>query len=123
MQQYAYPPATLRQAIVRLVQRDDTDLSTLQLAVLLISTEEDGPHTVRGLAARLNVAKPAISRAVDRLEQYGLTQRMEDTRDRRSVLIVSTGVGTAFVADLAAMPATAANGCGQSVTALAAAAG
>ena len=102
MQQQAWPSQILRKAIVRLVQREDPELTTLQFAVLLICNEESGPHTVRGLAARLNVAKPAITRAVDRLVQFNLARRVDDPQDRRSVHIAGTGTGLTFLAGLGA---------------------
>lgn len=49
-----------RDTVVALVRRDGPDLSARQFGVLLITYLEDGPHTVRGLAARLEVSKPAI---------------------------------------------------------------
>lgn len=103
----------LRDTIVDLVRRDERDLSTRQLAVLLICALEEGQHTVRGLALRLKIAKPSVTRAVDRLEEYGLAERMDDPRDRRSVLIVSTKAGQDFVSQLAATqdaPAASSNG-------------
>lgn len=50
------------------VRSDAPDLSLRQLAVLLTITLEPGPHTVRGMAAALNISKPAVTRALDRLE-------------------------------------------------------
>jgi hypothetical protein len=53
----------LRDTVVALVRRDGPDLSARQLGVFLTVYLTDGPHTVRGLAAELNVSKPAITRA------------------------------------------------------------
>lgn len=53
----------LRDTVVALVRRDGPDLSARQLGVFLTVYLNDGPHTVRGLAAELNVSKPAITRA------------------------------------------------------------
>ena len=36
---------------------------------------DDEAQTVRGLAAKLNVAKPAITRALDRLSEFDLVRR------------------------------------------------
>lgn len=93
-------PAIMRDTIVGLVRRDGPDLSARQLSVLLICFLEEGPHTVRGLAERLHVAKPAITRALDRLEQFDLVRRAADPRDRRSVLVSRTAQGAAFIAHL-----------------------
>lgn len=101
-------PAIMRDTIVGLVRRDGADLSARQLSVLLICFLEEGPHTVRGLAERLQVAKPAITRALDRLEQFDLVRRAADPRDRRSVLVSRTAQGAAFIAHLRSLMQTAA---------------
>jgi len=90
----------LRDTIVGTVRRDGPDLSARQFGVFLITYLEDGPHTVRGLAARLEVSKPAITRSLDRLAELGLTKRAPDPRDRRSVLVTRTRRGNDFLADL-----------------------
>jgi DNA-binding MarR family transcriptional regulator len=89
-------PQILRDTVVSLVRKEGPDLTARQLAVLLICYLEEGPHTVRGLAARLNVAKPAITRALDRLEQFDLAERRQDPRDRRSIVVAATSEGQAF---------------------------
>ena len=82
------------------MRREGPDLTARQLAVLLISYLEEGPHTVRGMAARLGVAKPAITRALDRLEQFDLAQRRQDPRDRRSIVVTRTSEGQLFMEQL-----------------------
>ena len=57
----------LRGTIVALVRRDGPDLSARQMGVFLTSYLDEEAQTVRGLAAKLNVSKPAITRALDRL--------------------------------------------------------
>jgi DNA-binding MarR family transcriptional regulator len=96
-------PQILRDTVVSLVRKEGPDLTARQLAVLLISYLEDGPHTVRGLAARLEVAKPAITRALDRLEQFDLAHRRQDPRDRRSIVVARTPEGQAFLESLRGM--------------------
>lgn len=86
-----------RGAIVESVRRDAPDLSARQMALLLTVYIVPPPHTVRGLAAALNVSKPAITRAVDRLGEYGLLKRKVDEADRRSVLIMRTVKGSVFL--------------------------
>lgn len=73
--------------------RDGTDVSVRQLVVLLEATEARQPQTVRGLAAHLHISKPAITRAMDRLETLGWAKREPDPKDRRSVLITVTEDG------------------------------
>jgi len=88
-----------RLAIVESVRRDAPDLSARQLAVLLTVYKTDPPHTIRGLAETLNVAKPAITRAVDRLSRLGLVKRRRDEADRRNVLLQRTVRGSVFLSE------------------------
>jgi len=90
----------LRDTVVALVRRDGPDLSARQLGVFLTCYLNDGAHTVRGLAAQLNVSKPAITRALDRLGELDLARRKVDPMDRRSVLVQRTLKGSAFLRDL-----------------------
>ena len=90
----------LRDTVVALVRRDGPDLSARQLGVFLTCYLQEGAHTVRGLAAELNVSKPAITRALDRLGELDLARRKVDPMDRRSVLVQRTLKGTAFLRDL-----------------------
>jgi DNA-binding MarR family transcriptional regulator len=90
----------LRQTIVALVRRDGPDLSARQFGVLLTSYLEEEAQTVRGLAAKLNVSKPAISRALDRLSEFDLVRRKTDPLDRRSVLVQRTMAGAGFLRDI-----------------------
>lgn len=90
----------LRDTIVALVRRDGPDLSARQLGVFLTVYLSPGPHTVRGLANELNVSKPAITRALDRLGELDLARRKVDPMDRRSVLVQRTLKGSVFLRDL-----------------------
>ncbi|MCG8442703.1 MAG: MarR family transcriptional regulator [Caulobacterales bacterium] len=58
------------------------------------------PHTVRGLAKALNIAKPAVVRALDTLGELDFVRRKRDEADRRSVLIKPTVRGSVFLTDL-----------------------
>lgn len=100
----------LRDTVVALVRRDGPDLSARQLGVFLTCYLRDGGHTVRGLAAELNVSKPAITRALDRLGELDLARRKVDPLDRRSVLVQRTMKGAAFLRDLRSIMSEAANG-------------
>ncbi|HUB12404.1 MAG TPA: MarR family transcriptional regulator [Acetobacteraceae bacterium] len=102
----------LRDTVVALVRRDGPDLSARQLGVFLTCYLRDGGHTVRGLAAELNVSKPAITRALDRLGELDLARRKVDPQDRRSVLVQRTMKGAAFLRDLRAIMSEAAGGNG-----------
>ena len=102
-----------RDTVVGLVRREGSDLSARQLGVLLTCYLQDGNHTVRGLAAELNVSKPAITRALDRLAEFDLARRKPDPADRRSVLVSRTPRGSAYVRDLRAIMTAAASGGGR----------
>jgi DNA-binding MarR family transcriptional regulator len=97
----------LRDTVVALVRRDGPDLSARQLGVFLTCYLQDGAHTVRGLAAELNVSKPAITRALDRLGELDLARRKVDPLDRRSVLVQRTLKGAAFLRDMRSIMAEA----------------
>ncbi len=90
----------LRDTVVALVRRDGPDLSARQLGVFLTVYLTEGPHTVRGLAAELDVSKPAITRALDRLGELDLARRKVDPSDRRSVIVQQTSKGAAFLREL-----------------------
>ncbi|MBN2752881.1 MAG: winged helix-turn-helix transcriptional regulator [Rhodospirillaceae bacterium] len=79
------------------VRQDVPDLSARQMALLLTVYLTPPPHTVRGLAGILNVSKPAVTRAVDRLGELGMVKRKVDEYDRRSVLIQRTVKGSVFL--------------------------
>lgn len=83
------------------VRKDSPDLTARQLAVLLTVYVNPPPHTVRGLAADLNITKPAITRALDRLTELDLIQRKRDESNKRSVLVQRTAEGTSYLGRLA----------------------
>ncbi len=80
-----------------LVHHDGPDLSARQQAVLLTLYLEPLPHTVRGLAAKLRVTKPAITRALDTMGRLGLLARRRDPADRRNVIVQRTLAGALAV--------------------------
>ncbi|SCZ10495.1 MarR family transcriptional regulator [Microvirga guangxiensis] len=73
------------------------DLSSRQIAVLLTIYLEAPPHTVRGLARKLNVTKAVITRALDTLGKLDLVSRRRDEADRRNVIIQRTVAGALAV--------------------------
>ncbi|PZO79725.1 MAG: MarR family transcriptional regulator [Mesorhizobium amorphae] len=79
------------------VRADMPDLSLRQAAILLSVYLDPPPHTVRGLAERLGVTKPVITRALDAMGAKGLLTRRRDERDRRNVLVRRTVEGSLFV--------------------------
>ena len=93
-----------------LVRLDQTGLTLRQLSILLTVYLELPPHTVRGLAERLHVAKPVISRALDTLGRQDLVLRKRDPSDRRNVLVQRTVKGALFVENLGDIMITHARG-------------
>jgi DNA-binding MarR family transcriptional regulator len=77
------------------------DLSARQMAVLCTVYLTEPPHTVRNLAERLFISKPAICRAVDTLSMMELIKRKKDDADRRNVFIQRTISGSVFLSDFA----------------------
>ena len=79
------------------VRDDALDLTMRQMAILLTIYLERPPHTVRGLAARLDVSKPVITRALDTMGGLKLVSRPRDESDRRNVLVRRTVEGALYV--------------------------
>ncbi|OYQ34625.1 MarR family transcriptional regulator [Niveispirillum lacus] len=92
-----------RRALVASVRKDGPDLSARQLSLLLTVFLTPPPHTVRGLATTLNVSKPAITRALDRLGRLGYIKRKRDQEDRRNVLVQRTVKGSVFLTEFGQM--------------------
>jgi DNA-binding MarR family transcriptional regulator len=92
-----------RTALVTSVRQSGPDLSARQMAILLTVYLSDPPHTVRGLAAHINVSKPAVTRALDRLSLLGYVKRKRDLEDKRNVLVQRTVKGSVFLSDFAEM--------------------
>ncbi len=99
-----------RRAIVASVRADAPDLSARQMTLLLTVYLTPRPHTVRGLATLMNVSKPAITRAVNRLVELQLVRRNTDENDRRSVLIQRTVRGSVFLREFGELIVGAAQG-------------
>lgn len=86
-----------RKALTAYVRSDESDMTARQQAVLMTVALTPGPHTVRGLSSQLNIAKPAVTRALDVLEKNRLIKRTPDQNDLRSVHIERTVEGTAWL--------------------------
>lgn len=83
--------------LIGYVQSQRPDLTNRQMALLLVVYLNPGPHTVRGLAARLGVSKPVITRALNTLGALGYLRRQRDERDLRNVFVERTPQGLAFL--------------------------
>ena len=79
------------------------DLTNRQMAILLVVYLTEGPHTVRGLAARLRVSKPVVTRALNTLGALGYLRRQKDENDLRNVFVERTAQGQSFLEEFAAL--------------------
>ena len=95
-----------RNVLVSSVRQAGPDLSSRQLALLLTVYLTPPPHTVWGLAGTLNISKPAISRALDRLGRLGFVRRKRDDADRRNVLVQRTVKGSVFLTEFSQLVLT-----------------
>ena len=99
-----------RGAVCSSVRSDAPDLTARQQAILMTVALTRGPHTVRGLAALLDIAKPAVTRALDSLAKQNLIKRVKDETDLRSVIIERTPEGADYLRAFSSFIAAAASG-------------
>lgn len=85
------------QTLVDYVRSGEPDLTNRQMALLLLVYLKPGPHTVRGLARALNVSKPVITRALNRLGSLGYLRRQRDDADKRNIFVARTDEGAEFL--------------------------
>ncbi len=91
-------------AMVRETRPDGmADFTHRQLAILLTVYLERPPHTVRGLALKLGVTKPVITRALDAMGKQAIIARRRDESDKRNVIIQRTVKGALYVETLGDM--------------------
>ena len=83
--------------LVDYVRSGEPDLTNRQMALLLVVYLNPGPHTVRGLARGLNVSKPVVTRALNRLGALGYLRRQRDDRDKRNIFVARTTEGAGFL--------------------------
>src|SRR3546814_6357437 len=83
--------------LVDYVRSGRPDLTNRQMALMLTVYIGAGPHTVRGLAEALNVSKPVITRALNKLSALGYLRRERDrseehTSELQSLMRISYAV-------------------------------
>jgi DNA-binding MarR family transcriptional regulator len=84
-------------ALVDYVRSGEPDLTNRQMALMMMVYVQPGPHTVRGLAEALNVSKPVITRALNKLSALGYLRRERDAADRRNIFVARTTKGAEFL--------------------------
>ena len=83
--------------LVDYVRSGEPDLTNRQMALLMVVYLDPGPHTVRGLAQCLNVSKPVVTRALNRLGALGYLRRQRDESDKRNIYVARTVEGASFL--------------------------
>lgn len=91
------PLAAWMGTLIDYVQSARPDLTNRQMALLMVVYLLPGPHTVRGLAARLHVSKPVVTRALNTLGALGYLRRAKDESDLRNIFVEQTPQGLAFL--------------------------
>ncbi|WP_375396291.1 MarR family transcriptional regulator [uncultured Sphingomonas sp.] len=92
-----HPLNRWKQTLIDYVRSGEPDLTNRQMALLLVVYLNSGPHTVRGLARALNVSKPVVTRALNRLGALGYLRRQRDDTDKRNIFIARTSEGAGFL--------------------------
>ena len=72
-------------------------LTNRQMAVLMVIYVSNDSYTVGGLAVKLTLSSPVVSRSLNMLETLGYLRRSRDPVDARSSLIQRTASGAAFL--------------------------
>ena len=102
-----------RRAVTASVRSDAPDLTARQQAILMTIALMPGPHTVRGLAEQLNIAKPAVTRALDALERLDFIKRVRDEADLRNIFLERKPAGMTYLRQFAGLVLAAASGKDQ----------
>ena len=99
-----------RRAVTASVRSDAPDLTARQQAILMTVAMVRGPHTVRALAEHLQIAKPAVTRALDALERLDFVRRVKDESDLRNIFIERTPAGMGYLRAFSGLILAAASG-------------
>ncbi len=91
------------QTLVGYVRSGEPDLTNRQMALLMLVYETPGPHTVRGLAQKLGVSKPVVTRALNTLAGLGYLRRERDETDGRNIFVAETESGAKFLDDFGSL--------------------
>jgi DNA-binding MarR family transcriptional regulator/N-acetylglutamate synthase-like GNAT family acetyltransferase len=80
--------------VMRLVEEAGLPLQPAHMP-LLATLEQDGPQTIGGLTAAMQVAQPTVTRSVSRLVELGIVEVHRAHRDQRRRTIALTEAGRA----------------------------
>lgn len=91
------------QVLIGYVRSSRPDLTNRQMGLLMLVYLTPGPHTVRGLANKLHVSKPVVTRALNTLGALGYLRRQKDESDLRNIFVERMPAGRAFLDEFAAL--------------------
>jgi DNA-binding MarR family transcriptional regulator len=84
-------------SLTAIVRSNLPDMTNRQMAILLTVALMPGPHTVRAIALRLDVSKPVVTRALNKLAALGYLHRKRDRNDGRNIFVELTKTGADFL--------------------------
>tara|TARA_Y100000590_G_scaffold460525_1_gene620022 strand:- start:572 stop:895 length:324 start_codon:yes stop_codon:yes gene_type:complete len=90
-----------QQFVREIVLDDRQDLSVRQIAIFFSIYLDSKIHTVKSLAAELDISKPAVTRAINYLSSLHYVRRLPDKTDKRSIIIQKTIKGSIYLDQLA----------------------
>jgi DNA-binding MarR family transcriptional regulator len=99
------PLADWLRVLTAYVGSAEPDLTNRQMALLMLVYLDPGPHTVRGMAAKLHVSKPVVTRILNTLSALGYVRRQKDPSDLRNIFVERTDGGRGFLEAFAAIVA------------------
>lgn len=77
----------------------DANMTCRQMAILAVAAEYPGLSN-GPIAAVLDISRPVVTRAADRLVELGLLLRMQDDEDRRKVRLTVTAAGRRLLREM-----------------------
>lgn len=106
------PPRRVRllfwkEVLLAHVRSGQPNLTNRQMTVLMVLYASDDTYTVGGLAAKLTLSSPVVSRSLNMLEALGYLKRSRDPADARNSLVHRTASGAAFLTNFGAAIASA----------------
>jgi len=93
--------ASWMQVLIGYLRSSRPDLTNRQMGLLMLVYLTNGPHTVRGLASKLHVSKPVVTRALNTLGALGYLRRQKDESDLRNIFVERTPAGRSFLDEFA----------------------
>lgn len=86
-------------------------LTVRQLAILSVVYNELIEASVDYYSRTLKLSKPAVTKAINRLEELKLVRRKPDTQDGRKVIVSSTLVGQNYIQQIQSVSSTLYHSC------------